>query len=61
MMPRRNMRPPIGRERAVVSRSGAHEVTCRKIIPFGIRRAKGGKVNRNDPRGDSARSNGRRM
>ena len=59
MMPGRNMRPPIGPER--VSRSGAHEVTCRKIIPFGIRRAKGGKVNRNDPRGDSARSNGRRM
>jgi hypothetical protein len=62
MMPRRKMRPPIGGERAVGSRSGAHEVTCRKIIPFGIWRANGVKANRNDPHGDSARSsNGRRI
>ena len=61
MMPRSKMRPPIGRERAVVGRAGAHIVTCRKIIPVGIRRAKGVKANRNDPRGDSVRSNGHRM
>ena len=32
-----------------------------KIVPVGIRRARGVKANRNNPRGDSARSNGRRM